>query len=104
MQHSKFPCSGCGACCRRAQSIIESAQAASPGLEFPYGFTESGACEMLGDDNKCKVYDTRPYICSIDQIAETMGFDKLTLYRANAAICNTWIEEDEMDESFKVKI
>jgi|10_taG_2_1085330.scaffolds.fasta_scaffold02032_2 hypothetical protein len=46
-----FPCNQCGACCR----------AANP-------FTGRGRCPELGEDNLCKIYETRPDICRVEKV------------------------------------
>jgi Fe-S-cluster containining protein len=37
---------------------------------FPYKYDENGRCENLGEDNKCKIYATRPDVCDIKKIFE----------------------------------
>ena len=55
-----FPCSKCGACCRRAGNVPESL---GGGVIEP---DENGVCKHLLPDNSCAVYETRPRICRVD--------------------------------------
>jgi Fe-S-cluster containining protein len=58
-----FECTKCGECCRRIRGI--------PGLED--FVTESGACVNLADDNSCKIYETRPKICRINDMYDLVS-------------------------------
>lgn len=71
---------------------------------FPYTWDETGKCEMLGDDNKCKVYDDRPLICRIDELGEAFMTDKKEWYKSNIRSCNTMMDEDGIDQSLRIKI
>ena len=70
----EFNCNGCGACCKLAGLAVEyvrskdSSTLTKKELElynFPYNYDTTGRCEMLSEDNKCMVYETRPDICSV---------------------------------------
>ena len=50
-----FPCTKCGACCRRAHLVTP----------FKYGDRVNGGCTFLLKDNTCEVYDKRPLVCSV---------------------------------------
>jgi Fe-S-cluster containining protein len=66
-----FPCNGCAKCCRKIElAVAFSKQAGFPEevCNFPYTWDEQGACEMLGPDNKCKVYDARPLLCDVKEM------------------------------------
>lgn len=94
-----FPCSGCGACCRRI-GWMDAEDLETHGLKAD----ESGACTNLLPDNSCSIYDTRPDICKVDvQAAEANVFDVLTYYRENIKLCNKWMDEDGMS-NLKIKI
>ena len=73
--------------------------------DFPYKVKSDGSCEMLGDDNKCIVYDKRPDCCVISKVYENNLRHVMTrkeFYRRNSIICNTWMDEDKVDESFRI--
>ena len=76
-----FPCTKCGACCRRVR------------------------CEMLCD-NLCMVYDKRPLICNIDDAVSLLYPDKdiNEYYRESAIACNIMIKEDRMDKKYLIDI
>lgn len=72
-------------------------------LNFPYSVNEKGWCEMLGEDNKCKVYETRPDACRMDKwfdghFSKTMT--KAEYYTINTKLCNEWMKEDGMDKKY----
>lgn len=71
MSSPNFPCTKCGACCRRAREYL-----------LPPGFWHNGACRFLRGD-ECSIYETRPKICRVK-----------TRFRENAAICNQWMDEE----------
>lgn len=106
-----FPCTQCGACCRRIDKAVESISElmdTKPGspYHFPYQWDASGKCENLTDDNLCRVYDTRPLICNIDAMASMSGLiTKKGLknwYQLNADACNKIMDEDGIDKSKNV--
>lgn len=92
-----FPCTGCGQCCRRISGLVGKPS-------FPYKAKDDGSCEMLTADNKCSIYDTRPEVCRVDKMIEKAGMDKERAYKMTAELCNLWIDEAGLPESFKVKI
>jgi Fe-S-cluster containining protein len=91
-----FLCSSCGACCRRAGKL---------GL-MPQ--REDGACIYLTKDNKCSIYETRPDVCRVNKMAEKnrhlLGLTTIEYYKMNNEICNKWIKEDGMDDSYLINI
>lgn len=98
-----FGCTGCGACCKRIGQFKEKFEE----LNFPYDADEKGWCTMLDPvTNKCKVYDNRPDICSVEKtyhmLFEKSGINKKDYYNANAKICNRYIEEDQLDKKYLV--
>lgn len=97
-----FPCTGCGACCRvihHADNIIVRDDPTHP-YYFPYTHKE-GVCENLGEDNKCKIYETRPLICRIEDTCEHFGYDKLDYFQCNILSCHELIDNLGMDEKWK---
>lgn len=81
-----FPCTKCGACCRRVGS--------SPYSEHLAG--RDGRCRHLNADNTCSIYEQRPDVCRVDLMLERFGIPKHFGYEANAALCNRWMREDGM--------
>lgn len=65
----KFICDCCGLCCRHINR--------SDGLEdFDTG---NGICKYLNiETNLCKIYDTRPDICSVERAYKKYFADKYT--------------------------
>jgi uncharacterized protein len=98
-----FPCSGCGACCRRVDKAVK----ASEGIDefiFPYNWDGSGKCEMLGEDNKCMVYEDRPFLCRVDEIAEYLGIDKEEWHKINAKACNEMMDQDQIEIKYRINL
>ncbi len=42
--------------------------------KFPYTYDETGACEMLDENNLCKVYINRPALCNTDKTLKRFPF------------------------------
>lgn len=102
-----FPCSGCGACCRRINKAVENL-----GLEnidkyselyFPYKWDDTGRCEMLTDDNKCSVYEKRPLICNVDKLLSMIDIPKEQFYAMNIVVCNMMMDEDDLHIKYRIK-
>ena len=90
-----FPCTKCGACCRRAYAV----SAGSLPVD------ERGFCAHLTARNECAIYDQRPDICRITpQAAERMGMDWGEFVTGNVQRCNKYIEEDGMPPHFRVNL
>ena len=102
----EFPCTGCGECCRRIQSLLEGSHDDVRVQElvdrFPYKTRSDGSCEMLGDDGRCSVYEHRPLICNVKMGGVFLKMDEMTWYQINADGCNRLIDDAGLDESFKV--
>ncbi len=77
-----FPCTSCGACCRRAGHV----------KGFPFLVTQDGACQFLAG-NLCAIYEERPEICRVTEDFEL-----------NAVACNTMIREDGLGPEYLVRI
>lgn len=104
----EFPCTGCGECCRRLQAVLE-ANHEHPVLKelverFPFKTTESGACEMLTDDNRCSVYDQRPLLCNIKAGGVLMGVEESKWYLMNQDYCNSMMDEVGLDVKYRVSL
>jgi len=100
----KFPCSGCGCCCKRIKSVVEllNLKDKSTPLFFPYSWDSKGVCENLLPDNKCRVYENRPLICNIEKVTKYFGYNKSTFYNQNIAACNKMMEEDNVPLRFRI--
>lgn len=95
----EFNCSGCGACCKRIGLLKDKFKE----FNFPYKVNEKGWCEMLDENNKCKVYENRPQICNVDKMYSVfmkMGMTKKEYYVENTKMCNLYIREDKSDEKY----
>ena len=93
-----FPCTKCGACCMKAGEL---------------GFMpskEDGSCIHLNEDNICDIYDTRPDICRIEKMYYKYkiqgvienNMTKKDYYNAAAEICNVFMDEKDIDKSFRM--
>lgn len=75
-------------------------------LNFPYQVNDKGWCEMLDENNKCKVYENRPDICSIEKsfynIFKKTGMTMKETYLMNARLCNDMITQDKLDPKYLV--
>lgn len=74
-----FPCSGCGICCTYIKEIEDIAHLAD----------ESGRCRNLGPDNKtCLIYETRPFICRIDEVGKHLMVSRSVWHEVNRSVCH----------------
>lgn len=106
-----YPCSSCGCCCNKIDVAVSNIESFAlqynipfEELKFPYNWDESGKCEMLDDDNRCKVYHNRPNICNIEWITNRIDINKEKFYNLNIETCNRLMDEDGIDKSFRIKI
>ena len=102
---NKFPCSSCGACCKRIIKAVQNLgnqQKESP-LHFPHKWNEQGVCEKLTTDNKCSIYETRPLICNVDEIAKLTNMPIKQFYNINIKACNAIMDEDNIPQEFRIK-
>jgi Fe-S-cluster containining protein len=69
---------------------------------------KDGSCIYLNKDNRCDIYHQRPEVCSIDkmykkrQLEESMP--KKDYYKLTAKVCNQFIDEDNLDEKYKIDV
>lgn len=106
---SKFNCSGCGCCCARVNIAVSNIENLAKtynlnikDLSFPYKWDETGKCEMLDIDNRCKVYYNRPNFCNIEWFIENTRVNREEFYNFNAKVCNSLMDEDGIDKSFRI--
>lgn len=88
-----FPCIKCGLCCRKIEIAVQATKEIEGMPEFPYKWDETGKCEMLDENEMCKVYDNRPLLCSVDRMMNKFGIDKTLFYNLNIQSCNKILEE-----------
>ena len=85
---NNFPCTSCGACCRRLnlfpKQLIE---------EYGLKHDNTGRCTNLMEDNKSKIYKDRPQICVVDH--KKYNVDSEFYYKVVANTCNMWMDEDK---------
>lgn len=104
----EFPCTGCGECCRRIQTILE-ANHEHPVMReivsrFPYKTQKDGSCEMLMEDGRCSVYDHRPLLCDVKKGGMVLGVNEEVWFRVNAEACNQMIREVGLGEEYLVSL
>lgn len=102
-----FPCTACGACCRRAKQIISKLDGIDDPESiffFPYTYDESGKCENLTDDNKCRIYENRPAVCNTEKMREYYGLTQEEYNQAASKVCNHFIKEDGISEEYLVDL
>jgi Fe-S-cluster containining protein len=102
----RFPCTGCGACCRvinRYERILEREDDTNP-YYFPYQWDETGRCENLNDDNKCRIYETRPLICNVEAFTRALDLPLQEFYEINIGTCHELIDEFKLGEEMKPRI
>lgn len=77
-----FKCNQCGLCCHHIDLAVK-----NTGMDFPYKWDENGVCEKY--DNGCSVYEDRPTLCRVDDMADLLKIDKEKFYKMNTDACNT---------------
>jgi Fe-S-cluster containining protein len=58
---------------------------------------------MLGEDNKCLVYDERPKICRVDESSTMFDMTPDEFYAQNIVACNKMMDEDGVGEEYRIK-
>lgn len=102
----KFPCTGCGCCCKRIKLVVEFMGIKDPKdhLYFPHSWNKKGVCQHLTEDNKCKIYNSRPLLCNVEKLTEFLGYDKKQFYQENVLACNKMMEEDNIPLHFRIEL
>lgn len=90
MSTNKFPCVGCGACCRKLH-LLKEEQLKDVGLEA----REDGSCVNLKEDNSCSIYEDRPDICIVSNRGTDYTSEEYN--KIVADICNDWMDEEGSD-------
>lgn len=104
MEELKFPCSGCGLCCRKLGLVIDEYRRR---YDFPYNTRPDGSCEMLLQDGRCAVYENRPDCCSVKKVYESDYKSLMTrkeFYRQNSMTCNKWMDEAGADKELRIDL
>jgi Fe-S-cluster containining protein len=89
-----FPCSQCGACCRRVGKF----------KDFPEPVRRDGSCSHLQEDNSCAIYETRPLVCRITE-GHRVFFPELSekdYLEGNIKACNEMIIQDGLDAKYLI--
>ncbi len=103
---NKFPCTGCGSCCRRISVAVSHYNVTNKRdpLYFPYKWDENGVCENLTQDNKCKVYENRPLLCDVERFAKHMKVNREDFFLSNIRACNYLMELDNVPSEFRINL
>jgi Fe-S-cluster containining protein len=102
---TSFPCTCCGACCRRIKTAVNNFYTDDPNhpLYFPYSWDSNGVCENLTTDNKCRVYKNRPTLCDIEKFADFIGVKREDFFNYNTRACNKMMDEDGLSLELRIK-
>ncbi len=90
----KYPCTGCGACCRRVWAV-------APEMAGP-----DGVCVNLLPDGLCRIYDSRPEICYATLELHNKNFPHMAFktekeyFESNVKACKKIILEDGLDKKY----
>jgi len=108
---ARFPCTGCGACCRKVGETVarwrETPEQFAP-LErealaaFPYEPREDGSCPQLGEDGACAVYADRPAVCQVDAMGAARGWSREGTWLLNALACDAMQREAGLPARWRV--
>lgn len=106
-----FPCTMCGACCRKVGEVVIAAESNGIDLGYAFPINDDGSCAhsiaIIDAEGKtavsCEIYQNRPEVC---RIGYAMPPDMTTkqYIRYTAMHCNLFQEEYEIDERFRVKV
>jgi len=91
----KFLCSSCGACCRLAGLIADK-------YNLPLKKDRMTCAHLI--DNECSIYNDRPDCCRVDKAAEDSDLTKKEYYIETTKICHKFIDNEELDEKYKINI
>ncbi len=93
---SRFPCTRCGLCCQQI-GHVDALKALDRG---------DGVCRNYDPGAGCRIYETRPLLCRIDEAYEVYFREKSreVFYQENAEVCNALQEKAGVDLIFRVKL
>lgn len=89
-----FPCTKCGACCRRVRTVDPNWPVKADGK----------SCIHLQDDNTCGIYETRPPICRIEDVGRALGLSEGKHFLLSMLACNKMQVEDGMGAEYRVRV
>lgn len=93
---NQFHCSMCGMCCRNVKRYKEEVY---PALKSILGdstprfdiIDKNGVCVHLTEDNKCSIYERRPFICNTNKmfrlLSKALGIPIEDLFMAQSLSC-----------------
>jgi len=90
---NEYPCIKCGLCCKRVNKAVENMKLMFGEVDFPYKWDETGRCEMLDENNLCKVYETRPLMCNVNRFGELIGVNEIEFFNLNIDACNLLLSQ-----------
>ena len=64
-------------------------------------FLQNGACKMFVND-MCSVYDDRPDICKVEEMAKKNNIPKEIYYKMAIDVCNNMMDEDNIPLKFRI--
>lgn len=109
---NSYACTSCGLCCTEVGKVLEDVKNKDGSnsfikvfQDFPYKADENGACEKLGEDGLCTVYENRPLVCSIPKMFQKFWKKTQTRkqhYLSEAKICNSKIKKAGLPDKFLV--
>ena len=104
---NKFPCTGCGSCCRRVDKVIETINSIENDyvremFKFPYNQVD-GVCEKL-ENNKCSIYENRPLICDSHICRRFLDVTQEEFNKSMIPLCNKMMDEDNIDISYRIPL
>ena len=106
-----FPCTMCGACCRKVGEVVIQAESSGVDLGYKFPINDDGSCAhsiaIIDAEGKtaisCEIYQNRPEICRIGYAMPSSMTSKEYL-RVTAMSCNLMQDEYEIEERFRVKL
>jgi Fe-S-cluster containining protein len=104
-----FPCTQCGACCRRTREFLSYCAEKNIDVGYEYPVNPDGSCgHLIGvkrSDGQpgwgCEIYATRPEICRIEKQKPTEVSDADYL-QDNISACNSLQELDNMPTLYRI--
>ncbi len=110
---NKFPCTGCGQCCRNMGAKMQQLRNLKPDeafyeevQAFPFVASSDGSCEMLLPDGSCQVYEDRPDLCNVEFIYEKYFREttsELMYNLQSTMVCNVMIKAAGLPARYLVK-
>jgi len=107
----KFPCTMCGACCRKVGEIVIAAESQGQSLGYDFPVNDDGSCghsiPIIDAEGKtamsCEIYRNRPDICRIELcVPSDMTSDEY--HKVTAMHCNLMQEQYGIESRFRVKL